>query len=209
MLKKKHFTSEKKTVPFESCLDNRRWMCEKWDMETNYVSTSTEETKRIAAAFARGVAPGTVVALRGDLGAGKTTFVQGLLEALGADGPYVSPTFVIMKQYVLPEPSAGGIGRIYHADAYRIDDPADMEKLSFDEWCTDPEGLVLVEWPERLGDLLPANAQVISFKWLSDTEREIVMTGRERGRTPSLTEEKKMVVLIHEKRVLYARPFFL
>jgi tRNA threonylcarbamoyladenosine biosynthesis protein TsaE len=118
--------------------------------------------------------PGSVLALRGDLGAGKTTFVQGLLEALGAEKPYVSPTFVIMKQYDLSESSANGIRRVYHVDAYRMDDPEEIEKLGFAEWCADQEGIVLVEWPEKIEPLLPPTVKTISFAWLSDTDREIV-----------------------------------
>ena len=144
-------------------------------MDTKYITHSTEETKRIAAEFAHAVKPGTVVALRGDLGAGKTTFVQGMLETLGAEKPYVSPTFVIMKEYDLPVPSAGGIARIYHVDAYRIDEPEEIGKLGFEEWCADPEGIVLVEWPEKLGNLIPESAEEIFFRWMSDADREIVV----------------------------------
>jgi tRNA threonylcarbamoyladenosine biosynthesis protein TsaE len=155
-------------------LDKNREMGKDADMET-ITTHSTEETKALAVAFVADLAPGSVVAFRGDLGAGKTTFVQGLLESLGAEGPYVSPTFVIMKQYDLVAPSESGIRRVYHVDAYRIDDPADMERLGFDEWCADPQSLVLVEWPEKIADLLPENTKTIFLRWLSDTDREIVV----------------------------------
>jgi tRNA threonylcarbamoyladenosine biosynthesis protein TsaE len=141
--------------------------------ETEHITHSAEETRALGATLIRGILPGSILALRGDLGAGKTTFVQGLLEELGAEKPYVSPTFVIMKQYDFPESSGNGIRRIYHVDAYRIDDPADMEKLGFDEWCADPEGFVLVEWPEKIDTLLPENTKTVSLRWLSDTDREI------------------------------------
>lgn len=140
-----------------------------------HTTHSAEETRVLGAETARRTNPGSVIALQGDLGAGKTTFVQGFLEALGAEKPYVSPTFVIMKQYDLPKPSENGIRRIYHVDAYRMDDPQDIAKLGFEEWCADREGLVLVEWPEKLGDLLPKDAKIISLRWLSDTEREIAI----------------------------------
>ena len=136
---------------------------------------STGETRALGADTARAAKPGSVIALRGDLGAGKTTFVQGFLEALGAEGPYVSPTFVIMKEYDLTEPSSSGIARIYHMDAYRIDDPEEIARLGFEEWVADPQGLVIVEWPEKIESLLPAGAKAVSLKWLSDTEREIMI----------------------------------
>jgi len=144
-------------------------------MDTDHITHSTEETRALGATLARDILSGSVLALRGDLGAGKTTFVQGLLEELGAEKPFVSPTFVIMKEYDLAAPTTTGIARVYHVDAYRIDDPADMEKLGFDEWCADPEGLVLVEWPEKIANLLPENTKTVSLRWLSDTDREIVI----------------------------------
>lgn len=138
------------------------------------ITHSAEETRMFAGKFARRVKPKSVIALYGDLGAGKTTFAQGFLSALGADEPYISPTFVIMKQYELPE-SKNDIRRVYHVDAYRIDDSSDIEKLGFEEWFTDPAGLVLVEWPEKLGRLLPVDVKKISLVWISDTEREIMI----------------------------------
>lgn len=140
-----------------------------------HLTHSAEETRALGVAVARDANPGSIITLSGDLGAGKTTFVQGLLETLGAEKPYVSPTFVIMKQYDLATPSASGIARVYHVDAYRIDDPAEMEKLGSEEWFADPKGLTLVEWPEKLGGLIPERAEEISFRWVSDTDREIAI----------------------------------
>ena len=144
---------------------------------TTVITHSTNETRALGQGLARSIAPGSTVLLRGDLGAGKTTFVQGFLEALGAARPYVSPTFVIMKQYDLAEPSPTGVARVYHMDAYRIDDPAEMERLGFEEWTADPAGVVLVEWPERIAPLLPQDATTVSLRWISDTDREISIEG--------------------------------
>lgn len=154
-------------------LDKRGEMGKDGDMKN--LTHSAEETRALGEAVARDTKPGSILALRGDLGAGKTTFVQGFLEALGAEKPYVSPTFVIMKEYDLAEASANGIRRIYHVDAYRMDDPEEIEKLGFEEWCVDPEGLILVEWPEKIAPLLPLTTKTISFAWLSDTDREIIV----------------------------------
>ena len=144
-------------------------------METNHATYSTEETRALGAETARKTLPGSVITLRGDLGAGKTTFVQGFLEALGAEKPYVSPTFVIMKEYDLAEPSGNGIRRVYHVDAYRIDNPQDMAKLGWEEWCVDPAGVVLIEWPEKIESVIPASATTVSLRWISDTDREIII----------------------------------
>lgn len=136
---------------------------------------SAEETRAFGEKLVREIAPGTLVCLMGDLGAGKTTFVQGLLEGLGAEKPYISPTFIIMKQYDLAQPSATGIERIYHADAYRVE-AKDFETLGFIEWCEDKKGLVILEWPERVQELLPSDKKTLFFRSLSDTEREIKIT---------------------------------
>lgn len=140
---------------------------------SDIISHSEEETRRIATEFVAGLAPGSIVAFSGDLGAGKSAFASGILTALGAEGPFPSPTFVIMHRYDLDELSLQGIRRVYHIDAYRLDDPEELRKLGFEEWTSDPEGLVLIEWPERLGNLLPENAIRVSLEWVSETERNI------------------------------------
>jgi len=138
-----------------------------------YISHSEQETYAAAAEFVAGLAPGSVVALSGDLGAGKSAFASGILATLGAEEPFPSPTFVIMHRYDLADPSPSGIRRIYHIDAYRLDDPEELRKLGFEEWVSDSQGLVLIEWPERVESLLSENAVVISLETVSETERKI------------------------------------
>ncbi len=134
------------------------------------------ETQDFGKRFGTTLLPQTLVTLTGDLGAGKTTLAQGILEGLGALPPYPSPTFVLMNQYELPVPTITGITRVYHADAYRVGCD-DFEKLGFLEWCTDPEGIVLLEWPERLGDLVPKERVTIYLRHVSDTERSVEIIG--------------------------------
>jgi tRNA threonylcarbamoyladenosine biosynthesis protein TsaE len=144
-------------------------------MEKQYLTHTAEETQKVGLEFGTFLLPGTLVCFRGDLGAGKTTFIQGILRACGARPPFVSPTFVLMKEYHLVEPTQNGIRRIYHADAYRMETAEDFEKIGFTEWCADPEGIVLLEWPERIESLLP-NTRIditLSLKAGSDTHREI------------------------------------
>ena len=136
------------------------------------VTHSAEETRAFGKKLAGEIAPGRLLCFSGDLGVWKTTFVQGVLEGLGATRPYVSPTFVIMKQYELSEPSATGIRRVYHADAYRVE-TKDFQELGFAEWCADPEGLVILEWPERIAEILPEKRIDITLRSLSENEREI------------------------------------
>lgn len=139
----------------------------------NMITThSAEETRDFGKKLAGEILPGTLLCLSGDLGAGKTTLVQGLLEGLGAKRPYVSPTFVIMKQYDLFSPSITGIMRVYHADAYRVE-AKDFTEIGFAEWCADKQGLVILEWPERITNILPEKKVDIVLTSISETERKI------------------------------------
>ena len=159
-------------------------------MEKQYTTYSAEETRSLGKKLAREIVPGTLLCLQGDLGAGKTTFTQGLLEGLGAEKPFVSPTFVIMKQYDLPtrqtglptrqtglSKPVGGIERIYHVDAYRVESK-DFETIGFSEWCENEKGIVILEWPERVSELLPEKRTEIFFKSISENEREIEVVSR-------------------------------
>jgi tRNA threonylcarbamoyladenosine biosynthesis protein TsaE len=114
------------------------------------VSHSVAETEAIAAELARELRGGEVIALHGELGAGKTQFVRGLVRGLGGDPHAVSsPTFVLLNVY-----DTGRL-RVYHLDAYRVSGPDDFEAIGFAE-LLDQGGVVAVEWPERIADLLPA-----------------------------------------------------
>lgn len=144
-------------------------------MENTFLTHSAKETKDLGKKIGKETVPGSLLCLWGDLGAGKTTFTQGFLAGLGAEPPYTSPTFVIMKLYDLPHPTSTGVKRVYHADAYRVEEK-DLRNLGFAEWCTDPEGMVILEWPERIENLLPEKRITISFKSLSETEREIILS---------------------------------
>ena len=144
-------------------------------MENKHVTTkNAEETRALGKRLAGEIPPGTLLCLVGDLGAGKTTLVQGLLEGLGAERPFVSPTFVIMKQYDLVTPSVTNIRRVYHADAYRVQEK-DFTEIGFSEWCADQDGLVILEWPERIAAILPEKRIDIAITALSETEREITI----------------------------------
>lgn len=143
-------------------------------MEHAITTQGAEETRNVGIRLAGEILPGTVLCLTGDLGAGKTTLVQGILDGLGALRPYVSPTFVIMKQYDLSKPSVTGVARVYHADAYRVE-AKDFTEIGFVEWCADTQGLVILEWPERIADILPEKRIDIVLTSISETERKILI----------------------------------
>lgn len=113
------------------------------------VTTSPEETEAFASALARTLEPGTVVALDGDLGAGKTHFTRGLVLGLGGDARQVSsPTYTILQVYETPRMA------VFHLDAYRLAGADDLESIGFDELLTE-NGLVVIEWASRVVDVLP------------------------------------------------------
>jgi tRNA threonylcarbamoyladenosine biosynthesis protein TsaE len=102
----------------------------------------------------------TVVALTGELGAGKTTFTQALAKELGVEDTVQSPTYVLMKKYKISHPH---FSALVHIDAYRLEKPEEFLALKPEEFLNDPHNLVVVEWPERLGNLLPNPHLAVSF----------------------------------------------
>jgi tRNA threonylcarbamoyladenosine biosynthesis protein TsaE len=108
-----------------------------------------EATRALARRLAPRLRPGDVLALRGGLGAGKTSFARALIGALGAEGEVPSPTFTLVQCYEL------AAGTVWHFDLYRIQHPDELRELGWDEALRD--GIVLVEWPERAEALMPPN----------------------------------------------------
>ncbi len=141
------------------------------------ISKSVIETAEIAREFAANLQPrkdaATIVALSGDLGAGKTTFTKAFAAALGLDADDVtSPTFVIEKRFNLN--AHVHFDRLIHIDAYRLEKPEEIERLGWKETLTDPKNLILIEWPENIGGALPENSASVSFKFIDENTREIV-----------------------------------
>jgi tRNA threonylcarbamoyladenosine biosynthesis protein TsaE len=102
-----------------------------------------------------------VLALSGDLGAGKTAFVKQLGTQLGIQEEITSPTFVVMKSYAIPEHPR--FRTLTHIDAYRIESPEEMRVLGWDELRADPSRLIAVEWPERIKEIMPKEAEAIAL----------------------------------------------
>ena len=129
-------------------------------------SSSEAETRALGKQFGARLAMGDVVALVGDLGAGKTQFVKGVAEAFGISPEDVSsPTFTIAHEY-------GGHIPLYHLDLYRLSGPAELQQSGVEEYF-DMDGICLVEWPERAEHLLPERVQIIRLTHLQDGNRRI------------------------------------
>ena len=145
----------------------------------NFVSKSLVETSRLAEQWLGGIAPrlggATVVALNGNLGSGKTTFVQSVARALGVEGNITSPTFVLMKRYELDGVGQKGTQRfnLIHIDAYRLERGADLEALDFESITADKGNLVLIEWADNVKEGLSRDIKKISFEYVGENERSI------------------------------------
>ncbi len=126
-----------------------------------YITNSYEETERVAAELAKSLKGGEVIAMYGDLGAGKTAFVRGLARALGIEGHITSPTFTIMNAY-------NGRLPLYHFDVYRIADPDEMYEIGCDEYIGS-DGVCVIEWAELIEDILPDEYIKINIK--KDSEK--------------------------------------
>lgn len=127
-------------------------------------SKSIAETKTIAQEFARSLTGGTrarVIALVGDLGAGKTMFTQAFAAALGVADKVASPTFVILKIYELNKRIA--FRHLVHIDAYRLASPQELAHLGFHALVKDKDAIVVIEWADRVRALIPKDAIWISF----------------------------------------------
>lgn len=127
-----------------------------------------QATEALGATLAARLKPGDVVGLKGDLGAGKTTLARAIIRAAAADPDLIvlSPTFTLVEVYDTPR------GAYWHFDLYRLDDPEQVYELGWEE--ARAEGIVLVEWPERLGRLLPQHLSV-TLELVSDDGRRALL----------------------------------
>lgn len=128
-----------------------------------YLTNSEQETKKLAQKFAKIFQTG-VIALIGELGAGKTTFVQGFAQGLGIKEKIISPTFVLIRQHKVPQTEK----ILYHIDLYRIEGDKNIKQLGLEEILLNPRNIVLIEWAEKIANLLPKNTTLIKIKKTKD-----------------------------------------
>lgn len=150
----------------------------------SFITTSSIQTKKLGRLLAEELHGSEIICLSGDLGAGKTTFTQGLLKGLKIKGPYTSPTFSIIKNYRKEFPISKSqfpnksknyksqIQNAYHIDAYRIKSK-DLLELGFKDFAGQKNSVTIIEWPEKVKKIIPTSAVWIDFKWLSDKKRQL------------------------------------
>lgn len=133
----------------------------------SFISNSVGETIAFARQWSEALLPNEVVALTGELGAGKTHFVKGLLEGLASADEVTSPTFTLLHEY------RGGRLPVFHFDFYRLKRATEVEEIGFDEYLEEG-GVTVVEWADRFPELLPPRARWVSLVASVGTERTIV-----------------------------------
>ena len=140
-------------------------------MKGSFEVGSVEETWDLARRLAGELKPGDVICLEGDLGAGKTTFVQGLAAALGVAGRVTSPTFCLVQEH---ESTDGRL--LVHMDLYRLSSEDDVLAIGWEDYLS-RGAVIAVEWPERAGSLVPRDARHVAFAILEGEEsRRIVIS---------------------------------
>jgi tRNA threonylcarbamoyladenosine biosynthesis protein TsaE len=151
------------------------------------ISVSADQTWEIAHFIGGKLRKGDVLALSGELGSGKTCFTGGLARGLGVDEKYqiTSPTFTLINEY------PARFNKLYHFDVYRLNSYSEFEDLGYEEYfCSD--GIVVIEWAEKIVQILPANTFFISFKYLDENRRKIIIKGS-KSRLKELIDTKMEV----------------
>ncbi len=131
-----------------------------------FLSHSPEQTRLIGTRLGSSLQPGDVICLQGDLGAGKTTFVQGIARGWGSQDAVSSPTFILVNVY-----RDAGQGQLFHLDAYRLDSVLEAEELDLNTMLA--QGPLLVEWPERMEGLIPGDHLWIMLDHVDEEERQM------------------------------------
>lgn len=144
-----------------------------------FISKSVKETQKIAQDLAKKIVnsrigkEAKVLAFEGELGAGKTTFIQAFAKALGIEQNLTSPTFVLLKQYELPIQDGQIFEMFIHIDAYRLNEGKDLLLLGVGEMIKNPKNIIAIEWSERVADILPKEYIKVHLDHISEEERRI------------------------------------
>jgi tRNA threonylcarbamoyladenosine biosynthesis protein TsaE len=147
-------------------------------MKKNYLTNSAAETKKVAIEMAKQILrcgpkkKAFLIGLVGDLGGGKTTFIQGLAKGLGIKDKILSPTFVIMKKFEIKH---FRFQHFYHFDCYRFLDAKDILDLGFKKIINDPDNIIAIEWADKVKNILPKTTNWINFNFIDDKKRKIII----------------------------------
>ena len=147
-------------------------------MNKKHLTNSHKQTQKLGKELAREIIKNgakkraVVLELQGNLGGGKTTFLQGFAKGLGIKDKILSPTFVILKHFEIVNSE---FTDFYHIDCYRLKNEKDILELGIKEIMKNPKNIIAVEWPEKIKKVLPKRNIVLEFKFISETQREIII----------------------------------
>ena len=136
-----------------------------------FFSRSPEQTRRVGMRLGSILQAGDVVGLEGDLGSGKTTFIQGVASGWGSLDQVSSPTYVLINQYRRPDKSL-----LYHLDAYRLDGPAEAQELDLELLLQ--SGPLIIEWADHIESALPVDRLWITLRWIDEQQRGMLISGQ-------------------------------
>ena len=158
------------------------------DKKMEIISASARQTRAIARFIGEKLREGDVLALSGELGSGKTCFTGGLARGLGVDEKYqiTSPTFTLINEYPAKY-------KLYHFDVYRLKDYSEFEDLGYEEYFGE-KGVVVIEWAEKIAQILPEDTLFINFEYLDENKRRIIIKGPEK-RLREMNIDTKMEVV--------------
>ncbi len=156
-----------------------------------FFSRSPEQTRRLGMRLGTMIKRGDVICLSGDLGAGKTTLVQGIAQGWGSIDAVSSPTFVLVNTYRKPSGE-----KLFHLDAYRIESAREAEDLDLDIMFE--EGAFIVEWAERIQEVLPTERLSITLSWVADEHRAMSIKSHGEHYVRMLTEFQRQIVGGHK-----------
>ncbi len=141
----------------------------------NYLTRNPNQTKKLGESFAKKILRSKlpqkafVLALVGDLGGGKTTFVQGFAKGLGIREKILSPTFILMKKFSIPSRT------FIHIDCYRIKKPKELLDLEFGKIVSDPKNIIAIEWADKIKKIIPKGSTILKFEFINKETRKIVI----------------------------------
>ncbi|MCF6277719.1 MAG: tRNA (adenosine(37)-N6)-threonylcarbamoyltransferase complex ATPase subunit type 1 TsaE [Anaerolineales bacterium] len=147
----------------------------------DFISRSPEQTRRMGMRLGGLLNPGDVVCLQGDLGAGKTTFVQGLAQGWGSLDAVSSPTFILVNMYRRPDDS-----QLFHLDTYRLESAPEAAELGLDDMLA--AGPLVIEWPERIESVRPAERLWLHLAYIGEEQRSIQFSAQGERYTMIITE---------------------
>lgn len=139
------------------------------------VTKNAEETKAFGAKIGSGLKGGEVIALSGELGSGKTTFVQGLASSLGIEKSVISPTFILMRSYEIVQNL--NFRNLYHIDLYRLEENIgkELENLGVKDYWQKKENIFIIEWAEKAKDIISEGTIWIDFSYIDESSRKILV----------------------------------